>query len=212
MLYDTETQDPGLTYKLMTATITPRPIAWVSTQGRDGTLNAAPYSFFNGMGSDPPTLVLGLLRDPEKGFKDTAENIIDTGEFVVNLVPRRLAEAMNVTTVNAPAEIDEIALAGLATAASSKIAPPRIAASPVAFECRLISAVVTGPKQTIAIGRIVAIHVDDDMLIDPERGHVANEKLDLIARLHGSGWYVAGGERFQMVRPVYEPTATDDTT
>jgi flavin reductase (DIM6/NTAB) family NADH-FMN oxidoreductase RutF len=202
MIYDPDAVGPQITYKLMTSTITPRPIAWITTQAPDGTRNAAPYSFFNGMGSEPPTLVVGLLRDPEKGFKDTAENMLSTGEFVVNLVPRHLAEAMNVTTVNAPSQIDELALAGLETADSEKVAPPRIAASPVAFECTLLSGIVTGPKQMIAIGRIVAIHVADEMLLDPVRAHVDNEKLDLIARLHGSGWYVAGGERFEMTRPV----------
>lgn len=209
MLYDTSVIDPSVTYKLMTATVTPRPIAWVTTKERNGTLNAAPYSFFNAMGHEPPTLVIGLLRDPDKGFKDSAENIISTGEFVVNLVPAELADQMNVTAVQAPSQIDELALAGLETEASSKIAPPRIKGAPVAFECSLFSAVVTGPKQTIAIGRIEAIHVDDAMLIDAERGHVDNAALDLIARLHGSGWYVKGGERFKIDRPA--PITDGDT-
>ena len=209
MLYDTSVIDPTVTYKLMTATVTPRPIAWVTTKARNGTLNAAPYSFFNAMGHEPPTLVIGLLRDPDKGFKDSAENIISTGEFVVNLVPAALADQMNVTAVQAPSQVDELALAGLETEASSKIAPPRIKGAPVAFECSLFSAVVTGLKQTIAIGRIEAIHVDDAMLIDAERGHVDNAALDLIARLHGSGWYVKGGERFKIDRPA--PIADGDT-
>lgn len=204
MYYDTSQIEPQLIYKLLTATVTPRPIAWVTTQARDGTRNAAPYSFFNAMGHEPPTLVLGLLRDPDKGFKDTAENILATGEFVVNLVSRALADQMNVTTVNAPSQIDELELAGLEPAASTKVVPPRIAAAPVAFECSLLNGVVTGPKQMIAIGRIEAIHVADDMLLDAERGHVDNAALDLIARLHGSGWYLQGGERFEMVRPTYD--------
>lgn len=202
MFFDTSELEPSITYKLMTSTITPRPIAWVTTRDHNGTLNAAPYSFFNAMGSEPPTLVIGLLRDPEKGFKDSAENIMSTGEFVVNLVPATLAEEMNVTAVQAPSQIDELALAGLDTEASQKIAPPRIKGAPVAFECTLFSAVVTGPKQTIAIGRIEAVHVADAMVIDPERGHIDNASLDLIARLHGSGWYVKGGERFKMDRPA----------
>jgi flavin reductase (DIM6/NTAB) family NADH-FMN oxidoreductase RutF len=202
VLYDTRRIAPALTYKLMTATITPRPIAWVSTQAADGTLNAAPYSFFNAMGHEPPTLVIGLLRDPQKGFKDSAENILATGEFVVNLVSAAMVEQMNITAVQSPAEVDEMALAGLGTEASAKVGPPRIKGAPVAFECTLFSAVVTGPKQTIAIGRIEAIHVADHLLIDAERGHVDNEALDLVARLHGSGWYVRGGERFQIARPA----------
>lgn len=205
MQYDTRAQSAEFTYKLITATVTPRPIAWVSTLSKAGARNAAPYSFFNAMGNDPPTLVLGLMRDPEKGFKDTCQNILDTGEFVVNLVSAAMAEAMNATCVNAPAGVDELALAGLETEPSLKIAPGRIKGAPVAFECSLLSAVVTGPNQTIAIGRIEVIHIGDDYLLDAERGHVDNRKLDLIARLHGSGWYQKGGERFEMVRPVWKP-------
>ena len=204
MHYDTSKVDTQTTYKLLTATVTPRPIAWVTTRALDGTLNAAPYSFFNAMGPNPPTLVVGLMRDPTKGLKDTAQNIVDTGEFVVNLVSHALAEQMNITAVEAPAEIDELARAGLETAPSLKIAPPRIAAAPVSFECTLINGVVTGPSQMIAIGRIEVIHVADDMLLDADRAHVDNEALDLIARLHGRGWYQRGGERFEMSRPVWE--------
>ena len=203
MIYDTNEMPVGFTYKLLTATITPRPIAWITTRARDGTLNAAPYSFFNAMGSEPPTLAVGLLRDPDKGFKDTAENIMSSGEFVVNLVSFDLAGQMNVTAVNAPSQIDELALAGLETAPSTKIAAPRIATAPVAFECTLLTGVMTGPKQLVAIGRIEAIHIADDKMLDAERGHVDNAGLDLVARLYGSGWYVRGGDRFEMVRPVH---------
>ena len=203
MIYDTREIDPQTAYKLIVSTVTPRPIAWVTTQAADGTLNAAPYSFFNAMGNDPPTVVLGLIHDPDRGVKDTAQNIVDTGEFVVNLVSVDLAEQMNATSVNAPAKVDELALAGIETAPSVRVAPPRIAGSPVQFECSLFSAVVTSPHQVIAIGRIEVIHVADNCLIDAGRAYVDNEKLDLIARLHGRGWYVHGGERFELTRPVY---------
>lgn len=204
MLYDTSVYPPFFTYKLLTSTITPRPIAWVSTQGASGQRNAAPYSFFNMMGDNPPIVCVGLMRDPVKGFKDSCRNILDTGEFVVNLVPYALARQMNATCINAPAEVDEIDLAGLQTEPSVKIAPPRIAGAPVSLECSLHSAVATSPHQTLAIGRVEAIHIADDCLLDAERGHVDNAKLDLIARLHGSGWYQRGGERFEMVRPRWE--------
>lgn len=204
MKFDTSEIPVQMTYKLMTATITPRPIAWVTTRALDGTVNAAPYSFFNGMGQNPPTLAVGIQRDPARGVKDTGQNILDTGEFVVNLVPRALAEAMNVTSMSAPAGVDELAAAGLKGEASAKVAAPRIKGSPVQFECALISGVVTGPQQMVAIGRIEVIHVADEFVTDADRAHIDNEALDLIARLHGSGWYLAGGERFQMTRPVYE--------
>ena len=204
MIYDTREIDPQTAYKLIVSTVTPRPIAWVTTRATDGTLNAAPYSFFNAMGNNPPTVVLGLMRDPDRGVKDTAQNIMDTGEFVVNLVSRDLAEQMNATSINAPAEVDELALAGIETAPSVRVAPPRIAGSPVQFECSLFSAVATSPQQVIAIGRIEVIHVADDCVIDADRAYIDNEKLDLIARLHGSGWYVHGGDRFELTRPVYD--------
>ena len=154
MQYDTRAQAPGFTYKLITATVTPRPIAWVSTLSADGVGNAAPFSFFNAMGSDPPTVVLGLMRDPVRGLKDTCQNILDTGEFVVNLVNVAMAAAMNETCVNAPAGVDEMALAGLETEPSQRVKPPRIKGAPVQFECTLLSAVVTSPNQTIAIGSV----------------------------------------------------------
>lgn len=203
MYYDTGDTDTQTIYKLMVSTVTPRPIAWVTSQSPDGVLNAAPYSFFNAMGPNPPTLALGLMHDPVRGRKDTASNILDTGEFVVNLVPRTLAEAMNVTAIDAPSEIDELELAGLATVPSTKVAPPRIAGSPVQFECSLFSGVATGPRQLLVIGRIEAIHIADDKMLDPGRDYVDTPGLDLIARLHAAGWYQHGGERFEMKRPVY---------
>jgi len=205
MFYACADHPDAFVYKLMTATITPRPIAWVTTRSADGVVNAAPYSFFNMMGHEPPTVALGLLRDPDKGLKDTAENISATGAFVVNLVAREMAEAMNVTAINAPRGVSEVDLARLETAPSSLIEPPRLADAPVSFECRLHSAVMTGPKQMLAIGRVVAIHIADRFMLNPERGHVDTPALDLIARMHGSGWYKAGGEMFQMDRPVYGP-------
>lgn len=203
MLYETSAYPPEFTYKLLTATITPRPIAWITTQSADGARNAAPYSFFNMMGDNPPIVAVGMMRDPVKGFKDTCSNILATGEFVVNLVPVALADQMNATCVNAPAGVDELDLAGLETLSSVRISPPRIKGAPVNLECTLHSAIVTGPHQTLAIGRVEVIHIADEMLLDAERGHVDNGKLDLIARLHGSGLYQKGGERFEMTRPVW---------
>lgn len=205
MFYACADHPDQFVYKLMTATITPRPIAWVTTRSAGGVVNAAPYSFFNMMGHEPPTVALGLLRDPEKGLKDTAGNISASGEFVVNLVARGMAEAMNTTAINAPSGVSEVELAGLALSPSALIGPPRLADAPVSFECRLHTAVMTGPKQMVAIGRVVAIHIADRFLLDPERGYVDTPALDLIARMHGSGWYKAGGEMFRMDRPVYNP-------
>lgn len=203
MHFDLDAIDGATAYKLMTATVTPRPIAWVTTLDDAGGVNAAPYSFFNVMGHTPPTLVLGLLRDARRGFKDTAAHILARQEFVVNLVPERLAEAMNLTSMDAPRGVSELEAAGLTAAASQRIAVPQIAESPVSFECAAHSTVVTGPEQAIVIGRILAIRIADEALIDAERGHVDTPRLGLIGRMHGSGWYTRTGDTFQMKRPSY---------
>lgn len=161
MLFEFDKIAPSIGYKLLTSTITPRPIAWISTLGVNGVVSAAPYSFFNAMGQTPPTLAIGLLRDAERGWKDTARNILDTGEFVVNLVPETLAEAMNATCAAVTPEVDELVPADLQAAPSLRIKPPRIAAWPVAFGCVSLSSVVTGPMQTIVIGRVVAARIND---------------------------------------------------
>lgn len=202
MRFDLEEVGPQNAYKLLAATVMPRPIAWVVTRDREGGLNAAPYSFFNVMGSAPPTVALGLLADPVRGFKDTAKNILDTGEFVVNLVPERLVAAMNVTAIDAPRGVDELALAGLETLPSARVTPPRIAASPVSFECVSLSSVVTGPNQTVVIGRVLTVHVADDCVLNAERAHIDTPKLDLVARSYGSD-YVRSHDTFSLARPVW---------
>jgi flavin reductase (DIM6/NTAB) family NADH-FMN oxidoreductase RutF len=202
MRFDLDQVGTAIAYKLLASTVVPRPIAWVTTRGADGGVNAAPYSFFNAMGSNPPTIVLGLLGDPARGFKDTARNILATAEFVVNLVPHALARAMNLTAIDAPSGVDELALAGLATAPATHVAPPLIADSPVSFECVTHTAVVTGPHQTVVIGRVLAVHVADRFVLDAARGHVDTPGLDLVARTVGAG-YVRGGERFDMERPTW---------
>ena len=188
-------------YKLLAATVMPRPIAWVVTKGAQG-INAAPYSFFNVMGSTPPTLVLGLMADAGRGFKDTARNILDTGEFVVNLVPEALVQAMNITAVDAPSGTNELDLAGLATTASVHVSPPRITASPVAFECRALSSVVTGPNQTIVIGRVLSVVIEDRFVLDYARAHIDTPALDLVARSYGST-YVRSRDTFELARPKW---------
>ncbi len=202
MRFDLDDVGAQNAYKLLAATVMPRPIAWVVTLDREGTVNAAPFSFFNVMGSAPPTVALGILADPERGFKDTARNILDTEEFVVNLVPERLVGAMNVTAVDAPRGVDELALADLATSPSSRVRPPRIAESPVNFECVLLSSVQTGPAQLVAIGRVLVVHIDDDYLLDVERAYVDTPKLDLVARSYGSG-YVRSRDTFNLERPKW---------
>ena len=201
MLFDLTELPAEIGYKILTATVTPRPIAWVTTCSPDGISNAAPFSFFNVMGHEPPTVALGLLRHPRRGLKDTAANILATGEFVVQLVPESMAEAMNATCADLDPEIDELALAGLGTVPSAQVRPPRIADSPVALECRNLASVVTGPRQMTVIGRVLCAHIADRLVLDAARGHIDTPALGLIGRMHGSGWYSRPGGLFQMARP-----------
>jgi len=202
MLFDMEALEAQNRYKILASTVTPRPIAWVTTLSEGGIVNAAPYSFFNALGHEPPTLALGLLAGKGR-FKDTATNILTTGEFVVNLVSEKNAEAMNVTCIDAPPGIDELALAGLTPAPSHAVRPPRIAESPVSFECRVLTSLVTGPRQTIVIGRILRAHIDDAVVQDKDRCYIDTEGLRLIGRMHGSGWYARCTDLFQMDRPTW---------
>ena len=200
MYWDADKVAEPIAYKLLAATIMPRPIAWVVTQDAEGHLNAAPYSFFNAMGSNPPTIAIGIQSDTGRGFKDTAANIHATGEFVVNLVPEQMVQAMNITAVDAPQGMNELDLAGLETLPSTRIKPPRIKGSPVAFECQLLSSVVTGPHQTVVIGRVVGVHIDDACVLNAERAHINTPALNLVARSFGST-YVRAQDTFELARP-----------
>lgn len=201
MIYDLETAPEPLAYKLLAATAVPRPIAWVVTQSATGQHNAAPFSFFNVMGSAPPTVALGLLTGAGR-LKDTARNIRDTGEFVINLVPERLVDAMNLTAIDAPPEVDELALAGLQVAPSNRVTPPRIAESPVAYECRVLHFLETGPNQVVVIGQVLMLHIEDRFLKNPERGHVDTPALGLVARGFGST-YFRTTDGFELARPTW---------
>lgn len=188
-------------YNLMAATVTPRPIAWVTTISESGVLNAAPFSFFNVMGHQPPTVAIGLMRQARGGIKDTGANILQNGEFVVNLVPESLVQAMNVTCADYPAEVDELEKAGLTIKPATHVRPPLIQSSPVSFECRSLSTVVTGPEQLVVIGQVLAAHIDERYVLDAERGFVKTPELGLISRMHGGGWYARSTDLFQLNRP-----------
>jgi flavin reductase (DIM6/NTAB) family NADH-FMN oxidoreductase RutF len=188
-------------YKLMTASITPRPIAWVTSQSAAGNRNAAPFSFFNMMSADPPLLAIGMMRRKDGSHKDSAANILETGEFVVNLVCYGDAEAMNASSIDAPPGIDEIDFARLQTTPSLAIAPPRIASAPVAMECRLFEKIEAG-RTTIVVGEVLCFHIADQF-ISPERLHVDTLAMELVGRMHGAGWYSRSAELFQMARPAW---------
>lgn len=199
MLFDFATLPHQQAYKLLTSCIVPRPIAWVVTQGADGVLNAAPFSFFNVFSGNPPVVGIGVGPRGSGGRKDTAANIADTGEFVVNLVADELASRMNVTAIDFPPDVSELAEAGLSGLPSTKVAPPRIAESPVALECVLRQIVPLG-ESSLVIGDVVAMHVRDELVLDAAKCYIDTPNLHLIGRMHGTGWYVRTTDRFDMPR------------
>lgn len=191
-------------YKLMTGAIVPRPIGWISSLDAAGRPNLAPFSYFNAVSADPPTLMFsGGAHAPDRR-KDTVYNVEARGQFVVNIVTEELAEAMNASAIVAPPEFDEFDYAGVTQAPSTVVAPPRVAESPVHFECEVahIYRVREGEDaSSVVFGRIVHIHVADELL-DGTRVDVA--KLRPLARLGGPR-YAGLAEIFELERPVYPP-------
>lgn len=199
--FDFTTMSADECYRLLASSIVPRPIAWIVSRSTDGILNAAPYSFFNCFGGDPPTVAIGFL--PQDPIKDTPKNILDTGEFVVHLVSEQLGEAMNLTCIDAPPEVNEIELAGLETVASIQVGPPRLAAAVAAFECRLAHHIWTGPKQLLVVGSVVEAHFRRDIIDDGDRPRLDTPAMHLIGRMHGRGVYARTTDLYEMDRPQW---------
>jgi len=193
--------DPGHRYKLLTALVVPRPIALVTTLGPEGVTNAAPYSFFNTFGQEPPLVVLGIERRDAVTAKDTGRNIDVTGEFVVNLVDEDLAEAMNLCAVDFPAGVSEPEIAGLELAPSRFVRPGRIARAPAALECRLFTLMRIGARRELVIGEVVGAHVRDGLL-DRERLRIDYDRYRPVGRLCGD-LYCRTRERFALRRRSY---------
>lgn len=186
-------------YPILAGLVTPRPIAWVTTLNEDGTVNAAPFSFFNVFGDDPP-LVIFAPGDRDDGTpKDTARNCRRSGEFVINLVDESLAEAMNGTSATLPYGVSETERGNLTTAASSSVAPPRIAAAPAALECKVHSIQEIGTNRII-LGIVHRVHVREEFF-DIETLRVRGERFHPLGRMSVPSWYCRTGDLFEMVRP-----------
>ncbi|HWX39181.1 MAG TPA: flavin reductase family protein [Candidatus Sulfotelmatobacter sp.] len=191
-------------YKLLVSTVTPRPIAWVVSHDAQGVLNAAPFSFFNVFSGDPAVVAIGIGNRKPGQAKDSRANIRETGEFVVNLVADWNAEAMNITGIEFDPGVDELAQAGLTPVPSTRVKPPRIAESPVALECELMQIVDMG-ESGLVLGRVVAMHVRDEFVLDAEKYYIDTPNLKLLGRMHGRGWYARTSDLFEMPRiPVNE--------
>ena len=196
-------QGHGLPHDPFNAIVGPRPIGWISTRSAVGMLNLAPYSFFNAFNYTPPLIGFASL-----GRKDTLRNVEETGEFVWNLATRPLAEAMNASCAAAPPEVDEFQLAGLATAPSRIVAPPRVAASPVAFECkcsqiiRLQGASGVETNSWLILGEVVGVHIAHSALRDGIYDTAGSRPI-----LRGGGpadyFEITPDSLFRMKRPSY---------
>lgn len=189
-------------YKLMTGAIVPRPVGWISTVDAAGNANLAPFSFFNAVCSNPPTLLFcPAIRARDHERKDTLKNVLATEEFVVNIVTEALAEAMNLSSGEYSSDVDEFMIAGVSKLPSVAVRPPRVAESPIHFECRLHQIVTIGETPggaSIVIGRVVHVHVDESVLLPPDKIDVAS--LHAVGRLAGNA-YTRVSDFFELKRP-----------
>lgn len=199
MELDLEKEFANRAYQLLASLVTPRPIALVTTISADGKVNAAPFSFFNLLGANPP--ICGFAPgDREDGTpKDTALNIRAGHEFVVNLVDETIAEKMNLCAASLPYGTSELQHAGLTAAPSSLVKPPRIVESPASLECLEWGTLQIGDNRVV-IGLIKRLHLRDE-LFDAEKKRIHTEKLFTIGRMSSPHWYCKTRERFEMIRP-----------
>jgi flavin reductase (DIM6/NTAB) family NADH-FMN oxidoreductase RutF len=176
-------------YSLMIRTITPRPIAWVSTLSAQGITNLAPFSYFAGVGSNPPSLVFSCVNRPDGSLKDTVRNLQAIPEFVVNVVPYPLAEKMQATSQEFDYEISEFQQVGLTEQPSVRVRPPRVAESPIRMECRVLERLSIGSgggAANLIVGEIVWFDVQDRVL--DQRGKIDPQLVDAIGRLGGKSY------------------------
>lgn len=191
-------------YYSLTSVIIPRPIAFISTISESGNLNLAPFSFFNAIASNPPTVAISIARNTPSKRKDTLANIEATREFVINIVVESITEAMNNTAAEYPEDIDEFEIAGLTPAPSTMIKPPRVLESPVNLECRLNQIITIGQGETesgLVLAEVIAMHLDDEIITD---NRVDSRKLKAVGRLGGSEYSHTDGI-FTLARPTYDP-------
>ncbi len=188
-------------YRWLSSTVTPRPIAWVSTLSADGVANLAPFSFFQVICEDPPTLLVNIARQADGTLKDTARNVRETGELVIHLVSHALAGPMNMTSATLAPGQSEFDHAGLESVPSTRVQPRRLARAAVAFECKVAEIKpypAENPRWSLIFARVLVAHIDDAVLAD-ER-HIDIGKLDTVGRLGGSD-YATTRDRFAMKRP-----------
>lgn len=202
MQIDPTNQSTAIVYKLLSGTIVPRPIGWISTVDAQGIFNLAPYSYFNAVSADPPHVLFcsGRRKDLDK---DSVSNVLATGEFVVNLVSESTAGAMNLTATELPPDVDEFEYAQLTPAPSIRVAAPRVAESLVHLECQMVHTYeVENYREggsVIVVGRVVMMHIADEIIGDEYR--INYDRYKPVGRLAGGG-YCRVSDIFEMERPA----------
>jgi flavin reductase (DIM6/NTAB) family NADH-FMN oxidoreductase RutF len=207
--FDLDQLPVGHAYKLLVGLVAPRPIALITSVDENGLLNAAPFSAYNYLCTDPPIIGVGVSNRPNQPFvpKDTARNIRRTHEFVVNVVTEDIAGKMNLCATDFPREMSEVELAGFTTAPSQKVRPPRLAEAHAALECREHTTMEIGHSRII-LGRVVAVYVED-RYVDPAGPYILAEELHAIGRMNGLGNYVRTRDAFMTIpRISYEEWKT----
>jgi len=196
MIFKVDEAEPRQVYNMLIGLVAPRPIALVTSMDEHGRMNAAPFSAYNYLCTDPPVVGLGVTDRDGGEFvpKDTARNIRRTGEFVVNVVTEDLAHAMNICATDFPAEINELEMAGLETQPSTIVKIPRIKQAHAALECVEHSTIEIG-RSRIILGRVVAIYVEDQF-VDMAGPYIKSEELHAIGRMNGLGAYVKTRDAF----------------
>ncbi len=197
-----DTLAPQSIYKLLIGSILPRPIGWISSIDQNGCANLAPFSFFNAICANPPHILFcPMIRTADHQPKDSLVNVRATGEFVANIVTEALVEAMNLTSTELPHDVNEFKLAGLTPAPSKTVRPPRVAESPIHFECKVVQIIDLGDQPhggSVVIGRVLHIHVSEDVLLGQDKIDLA--KLKPVGRLAGNN-YCRVTDIFEVVRP-----------
>lgn len=185
-------------YRILASLVTPRPIAWVTTIDAEGRSNAAPFSFFNVFGSNPPLVAFAPGNKDRTTPKDTARNIRANHEFVIHLVDEPLSETMVATSATLPHGESELDLQGLETLPSTKVTPPRLAAAPVALECTEHSTLEIGSNRLV-IGIVHSVHVRDGLM--DEKGYLQEGTYAPLGRMASPDWYTRTNDQFEIPRP-----------
>jgi flavin reductase (DIM6/NTAB) family NADH-FMN oxidoreductase RutF len=199
MFIRTDGQSPHDNYRLLIGSVVPRPIAFVTSLDEDGTVNAAPFSFFNIVSDAPPMVMISCVRKPAGEMKDTARNIVDGKEFIVHIVDEDNITAINHTSINAPRGINELELAGLTAVPGQMVSVPRVQECKIAMECRLVQHVELGHCDML-IGEVLCFYIEDELY---ENGRIDIGGLKPVSRLAGAA-YGTIGRTFELERPRYD--------